>query len=318
MQGAYAIHGVLRSITLEIRPQGRAGSERGKFLQACSPLSHLIKAAGAYEVKPPDMGPNKPRRLSGFYTTKTNAARAIVAWCGADWRNRVETLKVVDKSLPAVEVLEEVKEAQISLDVKGFRTATVKWWQSKLSPEVIRADLDGSALAIVEDDLLVKELQDIVAKHCFQEHVRDSLEQGLKCETDTWDGNIIWLGSKAVDNSLKPHNRTIPIFTYADLQDKEDLPADCGLVHKDAHFIPFWRKQWHGPAVARPWLEEDSLAFAPPFRELHLDVTTRAAGDCLQNGCLVILGMPATSRQKGLEEEGGKKSLCHYRLIQGL
>lgn len=56
----------------------------------------------------------------------------------------------VDKSLPVVEVLEEVKEAQISLDVRGFRTATVKWWQNKLSPEVVRADQDGSALAIVE------------------------------------------------------------------------------------------------------------------------------------------------------------------------
>ena len=122
-------------------------------------------------------------------------------------------------------------------------------------------------------------------------------------------------------------NRTIPIFTYADLQDKEDLPADYALVHKDAHFIPFWRKQWHSPAVARPWLEEESLAFAGPFRELasklqcHLDVSTRAAGDCLAHGCLVLLGMSTASTQRGLEEEEEEEPLplqAHVEVGLGL
>ena len=191
----------------------------------------------------------------------------------------------------------------------------------------MRADEDGTALSIMEDDLLVKELQGLAAKHCAQEDFKDCLEQGRKCETDKWDGHTIWVGAKGVDHFLKPYNRTIAIFTYADLQDKQDLPADCALVHKDAHFIPFWRKQWHSPAVARPWLEEESLAFAGPFRELasklqcQLDVSTRAAGDCLAHGCLVLLGMSTASTQRGLEEEEEEEPLplqAHVEVGLGL
>ena len=78
-----------------------------------------------------------------------------------------------------VGVLEEsspVKEAQISVAVRGFRTAIVKWWR------LVRAD--GAALTIVEDDLLVKDLQELAMQHCAPEEFKDCLEQGLKCETD--------------------------------------------------------------------------------------------------------------------------------------
>lgn len=67
-------------------------------------------------------------------------------------------------------VLEEnrvVKEAQISVAVRVFRTAIVIWWQNKLSPEVVRADEDGAALTIVEGDLLVKDLQELAMQHYY-------------------------------------------------------------------------------------------------------------------------------------------------------
>lgn len=62
--------------------------------------------------------------------------------------------------------------------------------------------------------------------------------------------------------------QNIPIFLFDDLKDLEELPADCALVRKDAHFVPFWQKRWHGPAMVRPWLQEESVGFANPFREL--------------------------------------------------
>ena len=100
--------------------------------------------------------------------------------------------KGVEKSLPVVGVLE-----------KGslVGTQTVKWWHSKLSPEVVRADAEGAALSIL--DCLVKD-----------EDFRDCLDQGLKCETDRWEGHVTWLGPKAVEHILKPYSRTIPIFLH--------------------------------------------------------------------------------------------------------
>ena len=53
-------------------------------------IRRVTEERWVFKYKAP-WGPNKPRRLSGFYTTKTNAARALVVWCCADWRNRVET-----------------------------------------------------------------------------------------------------------------------------------------------------------------------------------------------------------------------------------
>lgn len=50
------------------------------------------------------------------------------------------------------------QEAQVSCAIRAFRSAIVKWWHNNLSPEVVRADVEGVALSIVEDDLLVKEL----------------------------------------------------------------------------------------------------------------------------------------------------------------
>ena len=39
--------------TLEVRAEGHSGSEKGKFIQGYSPLSHVVKAAGEYEVTRP-------------------------------------------------------------------------------------------------------------------------------------------------------------------------------------------------------------------------------------------------------------------------
>ena len=66
--------------------------------------------------------------------------------------------------------------------------------------------------------------------------------------------------------------------------------------------------------MVRPWLQEESLGFANQFRELaqklscHLDVTTRAGGDCLPHGVVSLLELelarnPAPVASAGLEEE---------------
>ena len=56
--------------TLEIRSEGRAGSEKGKVLQAYSPLSHLIKAAGEYETK-------QPTKMSGLRSRKAGIINLV-------------------------------------------------------------------------------------------------------------------------------------------------------------------------------------------------------------------------------------------------
>ena len=41
-------------VALEMKMAGRAGSEQQKYIQAYSPISHLIKAAGQYECRRPE------------------------------------------------------------------------------------------------------------------------------------------------------------------------------------------------------------------------------------------------------------------------
>lgn len=103
------------------------------------------------------------------------------------------------QSLVHLQVGEDTEAAQDAKIIRAFRFASVKWWQNNLSPEVVRADAEGMALSIVEDDRLVKGLQDLAAKSCSEEGFRDCLAQGLKCETDRWEGHVIWLGPKAVE-----------------------------------------------------------------------------------------------------------------------
>lgn len=84
-------------------------------------------------------------------------------------------------------------------DYQGLQVCKCEVVAKQLSPEVVRADAEGMALSIVEDDRLVKGLQDLAAKSCSEEGFRDCLDQGLKCETDRWEGHVIWLGPKAVE-----------------------------------------------------------------------------------------------------------------------
>ena len=122
-------------------------------------------------------------------------------------------------------------------DSRAFRFASVKWWQNNLSPEVERADAEGMALSIVEDDRLVKGLQDLAAKACSEEGFKDCLDQGFKCETDRWEGHVIWFGPKAVEYFLGALQQDHPSVDLRWLEGQRELPAECA-----AHFVPFSHK----------------------------------------------------------------------------
>ena len=132
---------------------------------------------------------------------------------------------------------EAAQDAKIFCDSRAFRFASVKWWQNNLSPEVERADAEGMALSIVEDDRLVKGLQDLAAKACSEEGFKDCLDQGFKCETDRWEGHVIWFGPKAVEYFLGALQQDHPSVDLRWLEGQRELPAECA-----AHFVPFSHK----------------------------------------------------------------------------
>lgn len=140
---------------------------------------------------------------SKWYPSKEVVAKAIHQWAGDDWPNRVITKQQSIVNLQTEGGPVALEEAQVSCAIRAFRSAIVKWWHN----EVVRADAEGMALSIVEDDLLVKELW---AQACTEEDFQDCLEQGLKCETDTWEGHVIWLGPRAVEQFLRPYSKTPP------------------------------------------------------------------------------------------------------------
>jgi hypothetical protein len=105
--------------------------------------------------------------------------------------------------------------------------------------------------------------------------------------------HVIGGGPLAVAAVLQEQRTKADCITLHDF--KEQPPEECFLlVHHRDHWVPCWAPSFHGPYNSRPWLPKESYAgFALEFEEAatshgsHLDITCRAAGDCLFH-CAVI------------------------------
>ena len=240
-------------------------------------------------------GPGNLRGMSKYYNTKAAAARAIYRWAGEDWATNVRSRP---KTMALVKETETVQEAQITCPLRSMRATYLRWLQKTVTLALVKQDHTGEVLANVEDDKPSRELSDLAAKDCGEVEFQECLEQALKCETDSWPGPVVYLGPKALDAMLKPFNACIKIFLLEDLSDKQHLPPPgYGLVLHRGHFIPFWNDAFHGQFTSRPWVSGPMLEFTKPWQEVaskldcYLDVTTRASGDCLPHGAMVLLQM---------------------------
>ena len=263
-----------------------------------------------------EWGPPTKMKLSSYYPSKACAARALWLWAGADWEERVHCQH---QAMPlALELDTEDPEAMITMAIRPMRMQVLKWLQKHIT--VSKGDEDQAAmLAIVEDDALSQPLLDLFNSGGSAEDVSDCLEEVLKCETDKWKGHVVWLGPKALVPALKGQPGTIPIYTLEELKEKGSFPEGGCLVNYRMHFVPFWKKECNGTFSSRPWVPREAYEpFAEPYVELaeqlgcNLDMTVRAAGDCMLHAALVLLDLlragnavpvPLADTEGGSEEE---------------
>lgn len=248
-------------------------------------------------------GPQTKMNTSRYYPTKEIAARAIHQWAGDDWANRVITKHQSLVHLQIGEEPEAVQEARITSMVRNLRCNYVSWLQKKVTPELVKEDETRQSLRFVEDDRLEKQLEELADKNCLPEEWQDALSQALKCETDKWEGWVVYLGPLALAAICQVYGISVEAYKLEELEELGSFPpCMCCLAYSGVHFVPFWQKAWHGPFMSRPWIDQAELSFAERFERVatkldcNLDVTSRAAGDCLPHGALILLEMHLSRR----------------------
>jgi len=124
----------------------------------------------------------------------------------------------------------------------------------------------------------------------------------LKCEKDLWGGVIGWGGGKVLQAVLAQQGLACEFMRLADFAGKGPGEEVLLLLHHNAHWVPAWAPSFHGPYSSRPWLpkeahEGSSQAYKDAANKhgWHLDITTRAAGDCLFHGMVVFRDLMAKS-----------------------
>ena len=121
-----------------------------------------------------------------------------------------------------------------------------------------------------------------------------------------WKGLVVYLGPLALAAVSQVYGIPIPTYRLEELDDLDSFPpCHFCLAYSGAHFVPFWKKTWHGPFLSRPWIDQAKNSFSEKFQkvasklECHLDLTSQAAGDCLPHGALILLEMHLSKRGGG-------------------
>lgn len=180
--------------------------------------------------------------------------------------------------------------------MRKLRLSFKKWLERKLTTEVLQQIAeDQTGVAFSQDDDLAIALG-AFARGELGEDLDDIFSTVLKCESDLWAGHLVYGGPITLQALVAELGMdTIPILTLH--QFSGDLPEEqeAVLVHHKDHFIPAWAPGLGERSWCRPWLPEESYKhFSQEVEEAagqkgwHCDPTTRAAGDCLYHGLLVL------------------------------
>ena len=130
----------------------------------------------------------------------------------------------------------------------------------------------------------------------------DLMGQVLKCERDPWarEGHIICGGPKALEAVL--HDQRLHADWILLMDFERDGPGGFAflLLYHQEPWVPSWAPEYFGHFYSRPWTELLSIdGFAELFKEAcnkHnwiLDLTCRAAGDCLWHSAVIFQTLQA-------------------------
>jgi hypothetical protein len=127
---------------------------------------------------------DKDKEVVEWCAFKEAAARAIYAWAGEDWKERVKLTPGFKRELAL-----QCKEDTITGQVRKIREPFMQRLLKKLTPEALQhMTEDPLPLAtLVEDDELRGQILDLAHQHNPPEgSLEEILQQTLKCETDPW------------------------------------------------------------------------------------------------------------------------------------
>ena len=177
----------------------------------------------------PPWGPNKQMRMSVWYPSKALAARAIWAWAGDAYPERVHlsiTALQITSFAPAVETA--MAEAAITTQVRQLRADYVNHLAKFLDRHEVAAG-QLQSMSVVEDDTLSREL--LAAANASQEIWVETLDMALKCETDKWHGHVVEFGPTSICTITALKGLVIPTFTLQELEASGYLRKPFCLVH---------------------------------------------------------------------------------------
>ena len=169
-----------------------------------------------------------------------------------------------------------------------LRQAWLSSLDKKCTPEFLRAE-DGTGQllsSLVEDDSFYNRFH-VFRQGGTDQTLEDILHQVVKCETDTWEGVMVWADPKAIQAALQEQKLEMTVMTVEDFEQQGSGEEVFILLYHHVHCVPCWSPEFFGPFASRPWIERLSVeGFAPPFEQAcakygwHCDLTTRASGDC--------------------------------------
>ena len=274
------------------RKQRKEAEAPGEDDKAEEAVEKNVKEFWVFTYKDP-WGPDRKSRQSSWYPTTEHAARAIYIWAQDTWWQRVRTNPGYGGPYSM-----ESREDKISQAIRALRTIWVGQLEKMLTDQKLQEiaqDQTGFVLgALVDSDDLHNSLHSL-AEGQSEETLSDILFACTKCERDHWLGPIMWGGPKAASMILSQKKLKVSACMVDEFL-KEGPGEEVFIIfHSHNHFVPAWAPTFHGPFASRPWVPQDAFeGFQDPFQEAaskygwHLDLTVRAAGDCLFHNLVVF------------------------------
>ena len=85
-----------------------------------------------------------------------------------------------------------------------------------------------------------KQLEELADKNCLPEERQDALNQALECETDKWEGWMVYLGRLVLAGVCQVYGISVEAYRLEELEERGSFPpCMCCLAYSGVHFVPF-------------------------------------------------------------------------------